>query len=353
MGTSRQLPASMSALVWNGPCQMEIEKVAVPAPGPGDVLIEVSAAGICGSELSGYLGQNSLRVPPLVMGHEFSGRVVAVGDDATVARAFGPGQRVAINPMIGCGVCAMCSAGLPNLCRQRRIIGAHCAGGFAGYATVPAIQCTPLPDSVSDVAGALTEPLACAVRAVQHAQWREEGALLILGAGTIGLFCLAVARASGAHGTVVISDIVEERLSVAQAWGATTAINGRNADATQALRAVLPDGAACVIDAVGADATRALALQMVRPGGRAVYIGLHDERSPLAANYLVRQEITIQGSFAYTPTDFAGALDLLASAAVVPSAVWVEERPLSMGAAAFAGLVDGSITVAKIVLTPE
>ncbi len=354
MNANQQPLLSMPALVWSGPGQMEIEKVAVPAPSPGEVLIEVSAAGICGSELSGYLGQNSLRVPPLIMGHEFSGRVVAANRDTAVAPALVPGRRVAINPLVGCGVCALCGAGLPNLCRQRRIIGAHCAGGFARYVTVPAAQCSPLPDRVSDVAGALAEPLACAVRAVQHAQWRqEEGALLILGAGTIGLFCLAVARASGTHGTIVISDIVEERLSVARAWGATTAINGRNADATQALRAVLPDGAACVIDAVGADATRALALQMVRPGGRAVYIGLHDERSPLAANYLVRQEITIQGSFAYTPTDFAGALDLLASAAVVPSAVWVEERPLSMGAAAFAGLVDGSITVAKIVLTPE
>ena len=146
--------------------------------------------------------------------------------------------------------------------------------------------------------------------------------------------------------------MVDARLAVAQTWGATVTVNGRAADAQQQLRAALPSGAACVIDAVGSNATRALALQLVRPGGRVVYIGLHDEASPLAANYLVRQEVSIQGSFAYTPEDFARALALLAAGVVAPSPAWVEERPLGAGGAAFAGLVDGSITTPKIILRP-
>ena len=108
-----------------------------------------------------------------------------------------------------------------------------------------------------------------------------------------------------------------------------------------------------MIDAVGSHTTRALALQLVRPGGRLVYIGLHDEASPLASNYLVRQEVTLQGSFAYTPADFALALRLLAAGSIVPTPEWVEERPLTAGAAAFAGLLEGSITVPKIVLRPQ
>jgi threonine dehydrogenase-like Zn-dependent dehydrogenase len=107
-----------------------------------------------------------------------------------------------------------------------------------------------------------------------------------------------------------------------------------------------------VIDAVGSDVTRSLALRLVRPGGRVVYIGLHDEASPLAANYLVRQEINIQGSFSYTPADFADAIALLAAGTVAPGASWVEERPLHAGAEAFAGLVDGSVTIPKIILRP-
>lgn len=341
----------MDALVWTAPSRMEIQETAVPAPGAGEVLVEVAAVGICGSELSGYLGQNSLRVPPLIMGHEFSGRVVQVGAGVSSAGPLAPGARVAVNPLINCGDCLMCDAGLPNLCQRRRIIGAHCAGGFACYVVVPATQCWSMPEDMTDIAGALVEPLACAVRAVRHAQGQPANPLLILGAGTIGLCCLAVARVEGV-GAIVISDRVEERLRIAHAWGATATVDGSAADAQQHFRAALPQGAACVIDAVGSTVTRALALQLVRPGGRVVYIGLHDESSPLAANYLVRQEITIQGSFSYTPSDFAWAMDLLTSGIVAPDADWIQVRPLADGAAAFAGLIDGTISTPKIILRP-
>jgi threonine dehydrogenase-like Zn-dependent dehydrogenase len=353
MTSHAQLPATMDALVWTAPSQMEMQQTPLPVPADNEVLLEVAAVGICGSELSGYLGHNSLRVPPLIMGHEFSARVVRVGGGA-FADGAAPvlGQRVVVNPLISCGECGLCAAGLPNLCPQRRIVGAHRAGGFARYVAVPTAQCWPLSAGMSDVAGALVEPLACAVRAVQHAQWQGTAPLLILGAGAIGLCCLAVARAES-PGAIVISDMVDARLQLAHAWGATITVNGRSSDAQQQLRAALPDGAISVIDAVGSNATRALALQLVRPGGRVIYIGLHDEASSLAANYLVRQEVAIQGSFAYTPADFARAIDTLAAGIVAPSPAWVEERPLSAGGASFAGLVDGSLTIPKVMLRPQ
>ncbi len=348
--------ATMDALVWTAPKTMEMRAVPVPAPKGGELLLEVAAAGICGSELSGYLGHNSLRVPPLIMGHEFSARVVDAGNNtlADGSRPH-PGQLVAINPLISCGECDSCARGLPQLCRRRGIIGAARAGAFARYVTAPAAQCWPLPQEMSDVAVALAEPLACAVRAVGHAGERggvgREEPLLILGAGAIGLCCLAVARAESAR-EIIISDMVEARLQVAAAWGATLTINGRAEDAPQQLRTALPLGAGAVIDAVGSNVTRALAVQLVRPGGTVVYIGLHDEASPLAANYLVRQEINIQGSFAYTPADFAHAVTLLATGVVQPTEQWIEERPLHGGVEAFAGLVDGSIATPKIILRP-
>lgn len=345
-------PSTMEALVWMAPGCMEIKTLPVPRPGADEVLLEVITVGICGSELSGFLGQNSLRVPPLVMGHEFSARVIEIGG-GVLANGVAPvaGQRVTVNPLIACGDCAVCRAGLPNLCPHRRIIGAHCAGAFARYVVAPAAQCWPLPAAVSDRAGALVEPLACAVRAVQHAQWRGDSPLLILGAGAIGLLCLAVARTEN-NSAIVMSDRIDARLQLALDWGATQVVGGRAADAEEQLRAALPNGAACVIDAVGADATRALALRCVQPGGRIVYIGLHDETSPLAANYLVRQEIALQGSFAYTHADFARAIELLKRGAIHPSQDWVEQRPLHDGAAAFAGLVNGAIVIPKIMLRP-
>lgn len=346
------LPATMDALVWTAPSRMEMQTHPVPTPAPDEVLLEVACVGICGSELSGFLGHNSLRVPPLVMGHEFSARIAQIGG-GVLANGAAPvsGQRVTVNPLIACGVCTSCRAGLPNLCRRRRIVGAHCAGAFARYVAAPTAQCWPLLDVCDDQAGALVEPLACAVRALRHAQWQGDGPLLILGAGTIGLLCLAVARQENA-GAIVISDRVDARLQLALTWGATLTVDGSVADAEDRLLAALPDGAVCVIDAVGADATRALALRCVRPGGRVIYIGLHNEASPLAANYLVRQEIAIQGSFSYTPADFARAIALLEEGSVTPTPAWVEERPLMEGMAAFAGLIDGSITIPKIMLRP-
>lgn len=351
MNAHTHLPDVMPALVWTAPGTMEMQERRLPTPGDDEVLLEVAAVGICGSELSGYLGHNSLRVPPLIMGHEFSAHIVQVGGALANGAAPTVGQRVVVNPLVACGACTLCAAGLPNLCQRRQVIGAHRSGAFARYVAVPAAQCWPLPDELSDVAGALVEPLACAVRAVRHAHWQGAGPLLILGAGAIGLCCLAAARALSS-GAIVISDRVAERLRLGEAWGATAAVDGSATDAQAQLRAALPDGAVAVIDAVGANATRALALNLVRPGGRIVYIGLHDEASPLAANYLVRQEVAIQGSFAYTPADFVHAINLLEQGVVRPSPDWVEERPLHEGATAFAGLVNGDITIPKIMLRP-
>jgi threonine dehydrogenase-like Zn-dependent dehydrogenase len=188
----------MQALVWLGPRNMVQREEPMPQLEPGEVLISIGAAGICGSELSGFLGHNSLRVPPLIMGHECAGHVVrvtegtfATGEAATI------GARVTFNPLVVCGTCDRCLAGRSNLCRRRQLVGAHRPGGFAQYVTVPARQCYPLPErpsaSLSLVAGSLAEPLACSIRAVAHSGIKPQERLLILGAGPIGLFAVAAA----------------------------------------------------------------------------------------------------------------------------------------------------------------
>src|SRR5262249_54480951 len=138
----------MKAVVWLGPRRMELQSVPEPTPRPGEAILRVDAVGICGSELSGYLGQNSLRVPPLVMGHEFAGTVGAIGADLVSLRI---GDRVTVNPLIGCGECALCRLGLENLCPKRQIIGIHRPGAFAEQVAVPATCCTRLPDGLSQV----------------------------------------------------------------------------------------------------------------------------------------------------------------------------------------------------------
>ncbi len=346
MSTTKQ----MESLVWLGPRAMEIQHSAIPKPRPDEVLIAVRVAGICGSELSGYLGQNSLRVPPLVMGHEAAGQVIESTNgtfaDGSPARV---GTRVTFNPLVTCGECDRCHAGLTNLCRQRQLIGANRPGAFAQFVAVPARQCHPLSDNLSETIASLTEPLACSLRAVKQAQVRPEQNLLILGAGPIGLFALIAARAEGIQ-RVYVSDLSESRLAVAQQWGASETIHARERDVLATIQEITPGGVDTVIDAVGASATRAQAVQAVVPGGNVVFIGLHDETSSLATNYLVRQEITIRGSFSYDQSDFKRAFDFLTQGLLQTGTEWLEERPLASGPSSFAELVDGQVAATKIVL---
>jgi threonine dehydrogenase-like Zn-dependent dehydrogenase len=343
----------MQALIWLGPRDMVQRAEPIPALATGEVLISIGAVGICGSELSGFLGHNSLRVPPLIMGHEGAGRVVqATGGTFATGEEARVGARVTFNPLVVCGTCDRCSSGRSNLCRYRQIVGAHRPGAFAQYVAVPARQCYQLPESLSLVAGSLAEPLACSVRAVALSEVKPQERLLILGAGPIGLCAVAAARTKGVE-QIIVSDIAPQRLEIAQRWGASDVINAREQDLVAFVQERYPGGVDRVIDAVGATPVRTQAIRAVVPGGRVVLIGLHDEESVIPANYLIRQEITITGSFAYTDDNFAQALDLLIRGVVQPNPDWLERRPLSDGPAAFAELVDGKAKAAKIVLTVD
>ena len=341
----------MQALVWLGPRDMVQRNEPMPNLAAGEVLISVGAAGICGSELSGFLGHNSLRVPPLIMGHECAGQVVQVtGGRFATGEAATVGTRVTFNPLVVCGSCDRCLSRRSNLCRRRQLVGAHRPGAFAQYVAVPARQCYPLPESLSLVAGSLAEPLACSIRAVAFTGVKPKERLLILGAGPIGLCALAAARARGVE-QIIVSDVTPQRLEIARRWGARDVVNAREQDVVAIVQERYPGGVDSVIDAVGATPVRAQAIRAVVPGGRIVLIGLHDEESVLPTNYIIRQEIKITGTFAYTDDDFAQAIDLLIRGVVRPSVDWLEERPLSEGPAAFAELVDGKAKAAKIVLT--
>lgn len=337
----------MQQLVWTGPRAMEMRETPLPPLQPGEVRLRVAAVGICGSDLGGYLGHNSLRKPPLVMGHEFSGTVVARNDSSLAIDT-----PVTVNPLLACGACPICARGLDNLCPQRQIVGIHRPGAFAQFVDVPASACHPLPDGVTLLSGSLAEPLACALRAVRLGGVGPGDRVLVLGAGTLGLFSLAVALRAGASAAIV-ADPNPVRRAAAAAWGATHTLDPL-ADPPEALARSIGDGlgADVAIDAVGAQATRNTAVQALRPGGRAVLLGLHEDNTLLPGNHIVRQEVLISGSFAYTRADFAAALRLLAAGWLRPERAWLAERPLNEGAEAFAELTSGKNLVAKIVLRP-
>lgn len=332
---------TMDALVYEGPREMNVRQLAVPKPLANEVLIRVEVAGICGSELSGYLGQNSLRKPPLVMGHEFSGVITAVGSAVNDLQS---GERVTVNPLLSCGDCRSCKMGAPQLCTERQVIGAARPGAFAEFVAVPAKSVVKLPDSVSMDRGALVEPLACAIHAARIAQLDPADRLLIFGAGPIGLLMMRVAQIAGLSDIVVI-DLNEARLNIAKELGARAVTS-----VEQATTFAPTAGYDVTVDAVGVDVTRMQSAMLTRRGGKVIFSGLHEADSPLPVNVMIRNELQLRGAFCYTDWDFKTAVDWLA-ANKVQMEPWIEHFPLAEGRACFERLLSDPGPVAKILLT--
>jgi (R,R)-butanediol dehydrogenase / meso-butanediol dehydrogenase / diacetyl reductase len=337
----------MKGIVWHGPERMSVEEVEEPVLAPGSVIVRPTAAGICGSEVEGYLGKMGNRKPPLVMGHEFAGTVTEVGEGVDEALA---GREVAVNPLFSDGTCRLCRNGYTNLCPNRRMIGIHTPGGFAEYTLAPASNVYPLPEGVGARTGALAEPLANGVHAVRLGLAAYPvGEAVVIGAGTIGLMCLQAAVLDGIPHVSVVEPH-EARREQALALGAHAAY-ASGEEARAALEGPTEGlGADLVIDAVGAEVTRRMAVEeLVRPGGRVVFVGLHDDATTLGFHGVVRGQLDLQGSYAYTAEDYEQALDwLVAGKAGIGELPPV--LPLEEGPAAFAELVRGPSEQIKVFL---
>jgi 2-desacetyl-2-hydroxyethyl bacteriochlorophyllide A dehydrogenase len=328
----------VKALVWLGPERMALEEQPPPKVPPGSVLVRSRAAGICGSEVEGYLGRMGNRRPPLVMGHEFAGEVVQLGEgvDPRWQRT-----RVAVNPIVSCGRCAACRAGDTNLCARRALIGIARPGGFAELVEVPEPNLFELPADADDRIGALVEPMANGVHAVRLGM--SLGAVeraAVIGAGMIGLACLQAALAGGVETLAVIEPHTGRR-ERARALGA---------HATHSSVSEAGEDYDLVLDAAGAAATRQAAVELVRNGGVCVFLGLHEDETALSWHRVIRNQVTVRGSFAYSRDDFQTALNWLVSQRIgigeLPAPV-----PLEHGPDAFAELARGPIDQVKVFLT--
>lgn len=335
------MSTTMKALVYEGPRIMEMRAVPIPVPEADEVLIRVEQAGICGSELSGYLGHNSLRKPPLIMGHEFSGTVEASGSSA---KRFGNGDRVTVNPLLSCGSCSFCIRGNGHLCPSRKLLGAGKPGAFAEWIVVPERNVYRLEDHISFEEGAMAEPFAVAVHITELLRLAPDDRLLIAGAGPIGMLVLQAARQYGVTDIAVL-DINPERLEIIRDLG------GFAAESYEALpEEWTKAGFDAAVDAVGLGVTRRQCINSVRAGGKVVFSGLHEADSALPVNTAVRNEVTMTGAFAYSSADFERALQWIGKGKMnmLP---WTVKYPLEQGAECFEKLLNAPGKIAKILLT--
>lgn len=328
----------MKALVWDNIKEMNIREVDEPLLKPGWVILEAKEVGICGSEISAYLGHNELRKPPSVMGHEFSGIVRDLGGDAPSGLKD---KLVAVNPLVTCGKCRHCKNGNRHLCEERKIIGVNYPGAFASLVTAPAESCYEIVDPTK---GSLAEPLATALRAVRRSDAQIGDRFVVIGAGAIGLFATKILRDIGVSDLIVV-DTNMKRLEWAKKWGASETINPEEEGYERFLNDI--DG---VIDAVGYGKTRNTAINIVRRGGHVVFVGLHENESSIPGNVIVRNEVNILGSFCYSDDDFRTAVNLLNNDFIDTRGGWLDIRPLEEGNKSFLEQTYSTAPFSKIVL---
>jgi 2-desacetyl-2-hydroxyethyl bacteriochlorophyllide A dehydrogenase len=316
-----------------------------PEPGPGQVLVEVSYCGICGSDL------HFREVPELfpagtVPGHEFSGRIIAAGDGV---RGWSAGNRVCVLPFGQCGECAVCRAGNEQVCPHAVSngvgLGTGRPGAYAGQVVVDERMLFSLPDSVDDQAGTLVEPLAVAIRAVDRARVVVDEPVLVLGAGPIGLLTALVLRHRGVRRTMVCSRN-PARAQRAAALGLETV----SIDEV----ALIPpaESPVCVFDCAGTPAAAQFAVQMLRPLGRLLLVGLSLTPLDLPAPTIVIKELGIHGVIAYRRAQFQAAIDMLAADAIPVAELITEIVPLAEAEAAFQALTAHGSEKLKILLAP-
>lgn len=322
--------------VARGVGHVELRDIPEPEPQPGQVKIAVRAAGICGTDLHIY--KDEFRsFPPVVLGHEVAGEVVAVGDGvASVA----PGQRVTTETYFStCGVCAYCRTGHNNLCLNRRSIGSAVNGGFTNYVIVPAKNVHSLPESVDFRAGALTDPLACVVHGVLTTPTVSPGDVAVIaGPGAIGLLTLQVVKAAGARAVVLGTRVDAHRLELARSLGADYVLDVEAADAEALIRDITPEGlgADVVYECSGAGPAAAQLLTLARRRGRYVQIGLFGKPVAWDLDQVCFRELTVTGSNASVPSAWDRALALLASGQVDTRPLISNVYPVTEWESAFA-----------------
>jgi threonine dehydrogenase-like Zn-dependent dehydrogenase len=320
-----------------------------PAAGPGEVLIDVVATGICGSDIHGYTGENGRRVPGQVMGHETVGRIAAFGP-GTDHSGLAVGQPVTFNPLISCNACEACTAGQQQHCPERTVIGVNPAivSAFAEQVAVPANNVVVLSAETPIRYGALVEPLAVAFHAVRRARVGSGQKVLVIGGGPIGQSVILAALQEGAA-RVLVSEMDPARRALCERLGAT-ALDPAIAPLDQQVRAAFGKLADTTVDAVGIKPTMASALDATKFGGVVSLVGMGSPELAFSAYRVSTEEREIVGSFCYNNQDFRDAAAWVDQGSPVLAELISREVALEDADAAFAGLAAADGTAGKVLV---
>jgi 2-desacetyl-2-hydroxyethyl bacteriochlorophyllide A dehydrogenase len=338
----------MRGLVYYGPERLEMAKLPDPKPAAGEALLKVKATGICGSDLHGYLGTTGRRIPPMVMGHEFSGEITELGSEGG---GFHVGDRVVVQPVIFCGKCEPCRRGATNQCASRKLFGVmDLNGSMADFISVPQSLLYRLPENIDYLSAAMIEPLAVAYSATKRVDLQGKD-VLVVGAGTIGLLILQIVVASGPR-MVAVSDVNDFRLGLAKKLGAAHTINPSKDDFAKTIGDLTEKkGFDLAFEAVGITATVRQAMSSLRAEGACVLVGNSEKDISLNMQEVVTKALRILGTYTYTHAEFGEALGLLVRGKVDMVPLISKVAPLEQGPEMFRLQTKEPGSLVKIILT--
>lgn len=343
----------MKALVLTAYNHFEYKDVAKPTIGPDEVLIQVKACGICGSDVHGMDGSTGRRQPPVVMGHEASGVIAEAGANVNEWKA---GDRVTFDSTVYCGKCHFCRRGQINLCDNRRVLGVSCDeyrmhGAFAEYVAVPQHILYRLPDNLRFEQAAMVETLSVAFHAVERTKISLNDTAVIVGAGMVGLLVVQALRIAGC-GEIIAVDLDQGRLDLACTVGADVGLKSDDCDVAQEVfKRTANRGADVAFEVVGIPSTINTAVAALRKGGSLTMIGNISQTVEMPLQALVINEISVYGSCA-SAGEYPACLDMIARGTVDIDSLLSATPPLSDGDTWFKRLYDQEPGLLKVVLVP-
>lgn len=341
---------TMRGGVFLGGGRIELRDLPIPEPAPGEVLLKVAACGVCGTDnhiLNGEITDGVF--PPVVLGHEIAAHVERVGPGV---EAFRPGEFCAVNPVVGCGVCRNCRAGLSNLCEATSTIGYKRNGGFAQYLVAPAENVIPMPDRAGPLGGVLCETLACVVNGYDRLGFSAGSSAMVLGAGTVGLLWTQM-LASSPCSLLIQSEPVKFRRDKAGRLGADVLVDLSGADTSARVRQELPEGVDYIIDATGNPDAINQGLDLLAKGGVFMIFGVCPPASRVSFDPFViynKQAKIIASKM--PPRTLDRAARLISSGRIACERLVTATLPLEELASAIAGFNENRDTQVKVAIDP-